>query len=118
MADDQRIAALSKKLKECLGREEDVLFAYVYGSTVHEPEISGADIDVAAYLKALDTKGYLRRAEELTALLVSDRALADLNNAGSAVAMSSPSEEQIARWSASRVFRGRLNIPIQSLASL
>ena len=71
MTHGQRILALTERLKECLGREEDILFAYVYGSSVIEPEISGADIDVAVYLKALETEGYLRREEELTALLVS-----------------------------------------------
>jgi predicted nucleotidyltransferase len=38
---------------------------------LHDPVLSIGDIDVAVYLKAADMKEYIRKEEELTALLAS-----------------------------------------------
>ena len=35
-------SSLIERLREALGREEDILFAYLYGSAVYDPNLSGA----------------------------------------------------------------------------
>jgi predicted nucleotidyltransferase len=62
---------LIEGLRETLGREKDILFAYLYGSAMYDPNLSMGDIDVAVYLKAADMNQYIRKEEELTAFLAS-----------------------------------------------
>jgi hypothetical protein len=64
-------SSLIERLREALGREEDILFAYLYGSAVYDPDLFMGDIDVAVYLKAADMKQYIRKEEELTPFLAS-----------------------------------------------
>ncbi len=64
------LAELPERIREALYGNEDVLFAYLYGSRRLDPDLPGADIDVAVYLKPADVKEYVRRDKELTALLV------------------------------------------------
>ena len=64
-------SSLIKRLRESLAREEDILFAYLYGSAVYDPNLSIGDIDIAVYLKPTDMKGYISKEEALTAFLIS-----------------------------------------------
>jgi uncharacterized protein len=67
----QSPVTLTEHLKQSLGRDEDILFAYLYGSALSDPALSGGDIDLAVYLKPSDTKEYIKREAELTAFLIS-----------------------------------------------
>ena len=71
MTKSKNFSNLIKRIREALGREEDILFAYLYGSAVYDPNLSIGDIDVAVYLKPADIKKHIRKQEELTALLAS-----------------------------------------------
>jgi hypothetical protein len=55
-------------VKEVMGKDQEVLFAYLYGSSVHA-DLPGADIDLALYLKLKDIKLCVKKEEELTAIL-------------------------------------------------
>lgn len=57
-------------IKKTIEKDSEVLFAYLFGSSVYHDEVFGNDIDVAVYLKTLDMMGYLEKEEELTAALV------------------------------------------------
>jgi len=57
-------------IKKAIEKDSEVLFAYLFGSSVYHDEVFGNDIDVAVYLKTLDMMGYLEKEEELTAALV------------------------------------------------
>jgi predicted nucleotidyltransferase len=65
-----RRALIINAIKEVMEKDSEVLFAYLYGSSVYFDRISGGDIDVAVYLKTLDMMGYLKKEEELIAALV------------------------------------------------
>jgi len=65
----RNLSNLMKRIREALGREEEILFAYLYGSAAYDPNLSIGDIDVAAYLKPADIEKHIRKEEELTALL-------------------------------------------------
>jgi hypothetical protein len=71
MTEIQDAPGLAERIRRVLYRDEDVLFAYLYGSLVRDPDLPGADIDIAVYLRSSDMKAYVRRDKELTALLVS-----------------------------------------------
>jgi len=64
-------ASLVEQLREALDREEDILFAYLYGSALYDPNPRIGDIDVAVYLKPTDMNEYISKEEELTAILIS-----------------------------------------------
>ena len=57
-------------LKEGMEKDENVLFAYVYGSYARDSIHFESDIDVAVYLKTSDIKEYIKKEEELTIELV------------------------------------------------
>jgi hypothetical protein len=57
-------------LKQVMEKDEDVLFAYLYGSRVHDSIHFESDIDVAVYLKPSNIKKYIKKEEELTNLLI------------------------------------------------
>ena len=59
-------------IKEVIEKESEVLFTYLYGSSVYHDEVFGNDIDIAVYLRTLDMMGYLNKEEELTAALVTN----------------------------------------------
>jgi len=59
MTKTQNYASLIEQLREALDREEDILFAYLYGSAVYDPNFPSGDIDVAVYLKPTDMKEYI-----------------------------------------------------------
>jgi len=71
MTKTQNHVSLIERLREALDREEDILFAYLYGSAVYHPNFPIGDIDVAVYLKPTDVKEYIRKEKELTAFLIS-----------------------------------------------
>lgn len=62
---------LTAQIREALNRDEDILFAYLYGSAVYDPNLPGGDIDIAVYLRPSNMKSYVRKDKELTGLLVS-----------------------------------------------
>ena len=57
-------------LKRVMEKDQEVLFAYLYGSYVYNSDDFKSDIDVAVYLKSSDIKQYLKKEEELTIELV------------------------------------------------
>jgi len=58
-------AKFLEMIKEVIERDQEVLFAYLYGSFVYA-DLLGGDIDLAVYLKSADIKTYVRKEEELT----------------------------------------------------
>jgi predicted nucleotidyltransferase len=70
MNDNKSKIDLSVIIKEVMEKDEDILFAYLYGSRVHPSTHFGSDIDVAVYLKPSNIKNYIKKEEELTALLM------------------------------------------------
>jgi predicted nucleotidyltransferase len=62
--------APSNILKEVMGKDDDILFAYHYGSLVFDSTHVGSDIGVAVYLKPLDIKGYIKKEGELLGTLI------------------------------------------------
>lgn len=71
MLQNKDLYSLIERLREVLERDEDILFAYLYGSAVHDPSFPIGDIDVAVYLKPAGMKEYIIKEEELTAFLIS-----------------------------------------------
>jgi len=57
---------LVETLKEFLEKDQDILFAYLYGSSIYDHDQPGSDIDVAVYLRPSNIKQYLKKEEELT----------------------------------------------------
>lgn len=62
--------SLIQVIKETLQNYEEVLFAFLYGSSVHFDEIYRGDIDIAIYLKPMDMVAYLKKEEEITFALI------------------------------------------------
>jgi predicted nucleotidyltransferase len=67
----RKLGVLIGQIKECLDGQKDIQFAYLYGSTVHDPNLPGGDIDVAVYLTPAKPEKYSKREVELLAILVS-----------------------------------------------
>jgi predicted nucleotidyltransferase len=67
----QHPATLTERLRQSLEHDKDILFAYVYGSVVHDPDVPGGDIDLVVYLKPSEMKEYIKKEAELTAFLIS-----------------------------------------------
>jgi len=61
---------LLNDIRELIEKEKEVLFAYLYGSSVSHSIPFDSDIDVAVYLKPSDMKSYIREEERLTNTLV------------------------------------------------
>jgi len=59
-------------LKEVLEKDEDVLFAYLYGSHVYGFAHLESDVDIALYLKHSDIKGFIEKEKKLTSILVTE----------------------------------------------
>ena len=71
MTKRRKVASLIHQLRKLLQPDTDILFAYLYGSFVTDPDLLGSDIDVGLYLKHWDLNAYVKKEEQLTALLVS-----------------------------------------------
>ena len=65
-----KIRNLVAVLKRIFEKDEEILFAYLYGSHVFNTVHFESDIDVAVYLKPSDIKKQIRKEEELTSALV------------------------------------------------
>jgi hypothetical protein len=59
-----------KILQEVFEKNEEVQFAYLYGSAAMRAQTPGSDIDVAVYLKPMVIKDFMRTEEELTFALI------------------------------------------------
>jgi len=70
MNEDKNKTDLFVILKQVMEKDEDVLFAYLYGSHVHDSIHFESDIDVAVYLKPSNIKKFIKKEEELTTLLI------------------------------------------------
>jgi predicted nucleotidyltransferase len=57
-------------LKEILERDEDIQFAYLYGSQAYGSTYFESDVDIAVYLKPSDIKEYVKKEKELTSILI------------------------------------------------
>lgn len=57
-------------LREIMGKDEEILFAYLYGSYAFNTIYLESDIDVAVYLRPSDIEVYLRKERELSACLM------------------------------------------------
>ena len=64
----RRKAEVLDIIREVIEKDQEVLFAYLYGSYVYA-DLPGADIDLAVYLKIGDIKPCVKKEEELTAIL-------------------------------------------------
>jgi hypothetical protein len=61
---------LLNDIKEVVEKDQEVLFAYLYGSSIFQSIPFDSDIDVAVYLKPSDIKSYIRKEERLTSALI------------------------------------------------
>jgi len=61
---------LLNRIKEVIKKDKEVLFAYLYGSSISQPIPFNSDVDVAIYLEPSDIKSYIRKEEELTISLI------------------------------------------------
>ena len=57
-------------LKEVLEKDEDILFAYLYGSRVYRSTHFESDVDIAVYLKPSEVKEYIKKEKELTSTMI------------------------------------------------
>lgn len=57
-------------LKEVMGEDEDILFAYLYGSLVFNSIHLESDIDIAVYLKPSDIREYIGKEERILSVLI------------------------------------------------
>jgi predicted nucleotidyltransferase len=71
MTTRRNVSTVIEELRRILHRDKHILFAYLYGSSITRPNLFGSDIDVGVYLKPADLKEYVKKEEQLTALLVS-----------------------------------------------
>ena len=71
MMKHHKVTSLIRQLRKVLEPDTDILFAYLYGSFVTDPDLLGSDIDVGVYLKHGDLNAYVEKEEKLTAFLVS-----------------------------------------------
>jgi predicted nucleotidyltransferase len=61
---------LIDNIKEVVEKDKEVLFAYLYGSSIFQSIPFDSDIDVAVYLKPSDIKSYIVKEEGLTSALI------------------------------------------------
>lgn len=61
---------LIKNLKEVLEKEEEILFAYLYGSYAYDSVLPESDIDIAVFLKPSDIKKYLEIEKKILSSLI------------------------------------------------
>ena len=59
-------------LKRVLEKDQDILFAYLYGSHIYGITHLESDVDVAIYLKDSDIKGFVEKEQKLTSGLVNE----------------------------------------------
>jgi hypothetical protein len=59
-----------KVLREVFEKNQQVQFAYLYGSVAMRAQTSRSDIDVAVYLKPMMINDFMRTEEQLTSALI------------------------------------------------
>jgi len=62
--------SLTKILQEVFKKNEEVQFAYLYGSVAMRAQTLESDIDVAVYLKPMNINDFVRTEEKLTIALI------------------------------------------------
>jgi predicted nucleotidyltransferase len=62
--------SLTKILQEVFEKNEEVQFAYLYGSVAMRAQTLESDIDVAVYLKPMNINDFVRTEEKLTLALI------------------------------------------------
>ncbi|MEJ5378513.1 MAG: nucleotidyltransferase domain-containing protein [bacterium] len=71
--------SLFQSIKEALVHEDDVLFAYLFGSAARGDTTPQSDIDIAVYLRPSTTEQYLKREADLTGTLISALRTAEID---------------------------------------
>ncbi len=61
---------LLEQLKDALEKEDDIIFAYLFGSYAHGIVHLESDIDIAFYLKSSEIKECLKREKEILSILI------------------------------------------------
>ena len=67
----KRFLSFSDEIRKVLASEDDVLFAYLFGSAAACDTIPQSDIDLAIYLRPSSSEQYLKREAELTGAFTS-----------------------------------------------
>jgi predicted nucleotidyltransferase len=67
--DKKNRVILVNTIKEILEKEQEVLFAYLYGSSAYDHDQPGSDIDIAVYLQPSNVKNYIKKEDALTTAL-------------------------------------------------
>jgi hypothetical protein len=62
--------SLTKILQEVFEKNEEVQFAYLYGSVAMRAQTLESDIDVAVYLKSMNINDFVRTEEKLSIALI------------------------------------------------
>jgi hypothetical protein len=62
--------SLTKILQEVFEKNEEVQFAYLYGSVAMRAQTLESDIDVAVYLKPMNINDFVRTEEKLSIALI------------------------------------------------
>ena len=65
MGQSSNSAQIKKNIKKVLGKDKDILFAYLFGSQVTGLTHGFSDIDIACYLKPGSMKYYLEKDNQL-----------------------------------------------------
>ncbi len=71
MTNRRNTSNLVEELKRLLERDTDILFAYLYGSSVNHPDLFDSDIDIGAYLRPGDLNEYVKKEDQLGSFLAS-----------------------------------------------
>jgi len=70
-----------KKIKEALEKDENVIFAYLYGSYSRGKHHKFSDIDIAVFLKKYDTNAYMELFSRVPTVLKKEVDIRILNDA-------------------------------------
>ncbi len=70
MTEIQNPTTILGRTRDLLSQEEDILFAYLYGSATYDPALMGGDIDIAVFVKSSSMQNYIKMESKLTALLI------------------------------------------------
>jgi len=70
-----------KKIKEALEKDENVIFAYLYGSYSRGKRHKFSDIDIAVFLKKYDTNAYMELFSRVPTVLKKEVDIRILNDA-------------------------------------
>lgn len=71
---DHDVQRLIEDLRRLLETDREILFAYLYGSSVTEPDLFGSDLDIAVYIKPTEKERILEYLDNI------DRQIRDLES--------------------------------------